>query len=180
MASAGGLSWSIDAAVRLWRQALQGYCPQAGPIPAGCVSKRRAMRCEEGGALVEFAVTLPVLLTFIFGLMQVCLACYTREMISEAAREATRYAMVRGSTCVTGSGSSCTVTAAQVNSFASATGLPNLGGGTMTATTTYPGGSETPGSPVQVQVVYAFPFRVPYVPTSTLTMSATSTMYILQ
>jgi hypothetical protein len=33
---------------------------------------------------------------------------------------------------------------------------------------------------VQVRVTYLFPFRVPYIPTSTLTMSATSTMYIIQ
>jgi len=49
---------------------------------------------NEGSSLVEFAVSVPVLLTFFFGLIQVSIASYTRAAISECAREGTRYAMV--------------------------------------------------------------------------------------
>jgi hypothetical protein len=50
----------------------------------------------------------------------------------------------------------------------------------MTVNTTYPDSNESPGSRVQVAVTYAFPFRVPFIPASTLTMTSTSVMYIVQ
>ncbi len=136
--------------------------------------------CEEGSSLVEFTLSVPVLLTFFFGLIQVCIATYTRTAISECAREGTRYAMVHGSSCETSTNASCTLTAPAINSYVSGASWPNIGGGTMTANTTYPDGNESPGSRVQVTVTYAFPFRVPYVPVSTLTLSSTSVMYIVQ
>jgi Flp pilus assembly protein TadG len=141
---------------------------------------RRGCRSEEGGSLVEFAFSVPVLLTFFFGLIQVCMASYTRAALSECAREGTRYAMVHGSTCETPSSASCTMTASAINSYVSAEPWPKIGGGTMTVNTTYPDGNENPGSRAQVAVTYTFPFRVPFVPTSTLTMSSTSVMYIVQ
>lgn len=141
---------------------------------------RRLLSRQEGSALVEFALTVPILFTFFFGLIQVCLACYTHQVISECAREGTRYAMVHGSTCETGSASSCTITAAAVNSYVASEAWPNLGGGTMSSSTTYPDGNQAPGSRVQVTVTYLFPFRVPFIPISTLTMSSTSVMYIVQ
>jgi len=138
-------------------------------------------RPEEGSALVEFALTVPILVTFFFGLIQVCLASYMHQVISETAREGTRYAMVHGSSCVTGNGStSCTATAAAVNSYVAANGWPNIGGGTLGINTTYPDGNENPGSRVQVNVTYLFPFKIPFVPPSTLTMSSTSVTYIVQ
>jgi Flp pilus assembly protein TadG len=151
----------------------------------GKASLRRVRRWnrasgEEGSALVEFALTAPLLLTFFFGLIEVSMAIYTHQVISETAREGTRYAMVHGSTCVNGSGAACTLTASAVNSYVAAIPWPNIGGGATTINTTYPDGNEAPGSRVQVNITYAFPFRVPFVPTSTLTMQSTSVMYIVQ
>jgi Flp pilus assembly protein TadG len=140
----------------------------------------RGARDEEGGALVEFAVTLPVLITFFFGLIQVCLAAYMHNVISETAREGARYAMVHGSTCVNAVGSSCTVSASAVNSYVTTNCWPNLGGGTISVNSSYPDGNEAPGSRVQVNVTYLFPFKVPYVMSTTLTMSSTSVAYIIQ
>lgn len=141
---------------------------------------RNPGRGEEGSALVEFALTLPVLITLFFGLIDVSLAFYTHQLLSESAREGTRYAMVHGSTCTNGAGNSCTVSAANVNSYVSGLAWPNFGGGTMTVNTTFPDGNESQGSRVQVTTTYAFPFRVPFIPVSTLTMSSTSVMYIVQ
>lgn len=144
---------------------------------------RRAARAgaEDGQSLVEFALTSTILLSFIFGLIAATLAFYSFNVASECAREGTRYAMVRGSSCTTAGGSSCTVTAAQVNAYVSGIGYPNLGGGTMTVNTTYPDGNETPQtSRVQVTVQYVFPVRVPFVPTRSFTMASTSTAYIVQ
>jgi len=140
----------------------------------------RLLTWQEGSALVEFALTVPILFSFFFGLIEVSLASYCHQVISESAREGTRYAMVHGSSCQTGSGTSCTVTASAVNSFVAAEGWPNLGGGTMSANTTFPDGNQAAGSRVQVTVTYLFPFRVPFIPPSTLTMSSTSVTYIVQ
>jgi Flp pilus assembly protein TadG len=148
---------------------------------ASIVRSLNRVRDEEGSALVEFALTMPILIIFFFGLIQVCLAAYMRQVVSESAREGTRYAMVHGSTCLTSSGTSCTVSATTVNSWVSSNGWPNLGGGApVTVNTTFPDGNESPGSRVSVTVTYLFPFRVPLVPKSTLTLSSTSVAYIVQ
>jgi hypothetical protein len=55
-----------------------------------------------------------------------------------------------------------------------------VAGGTMIVNTTYPDGNEQPGSRVQVNVTYAFPFRIPFVPSSTINLSSNSVMYIVQ
>lgn len=169
-----------------WARNLIGRCRPAfarsGFVRPSFLRFRRSMRAgnEEGSALVEVALTVPVLLTCFFGLIDVSLAFYTHQVLSESAREGTRYAMVHGSTCTTGSGNSCTVSASTVNSYVSGLSWPNIGGGTMTVSTTYPDGNEAPGSRVKVTATYNFPFSVPFIPASTLTMSSTSITYILQ
>jgi Flp pilus assembly protein TadG len=116
----------------------------------------------------------------LFMFMELCLMFYTHDMISEVAREGTRYAMVRGASCPTTSSPTCEVTATQVNAFVNSIGWPNIGGGTMTVNTTYPDGNESVGSRVQVQVTYAFKVSMPFVPNKTINMSSTSVMYIIQ
>lgn len=146
----------------------------------GLRAAARKLGGEHGQSLVEFALTSSVLLSFIFCLIESSLAFYSFNMISEAAREGARYAMVRGSSCVTSTSSSCTVTAAQVNSYVTGLGWPNLGGGTLTPSTTFPDGNQNRASRVQVTVQYVLPVRVPYVPVRTMSMSATSVAYIVQ
>jgi Flp pilus assembly protein TadG len=148
---------------------------------------RDIVRGENGETLVAFAVTLPILLSFLFGMVQVCLVFYTYEWISEAAREGTRYAMVHGSTCESSGGVSCTVSGTSgagsflsVNSYVSAFGLPNLGGGTMNVVTTYPDGDEVPPHRVMVNVTYTFPYKIPFASTKPISLSSTSEMSILQ
>jgi Flp pilus assembly protein TadG len=158
---------------------IAGHIPREGEHRS-VIRARWLHSDEEGSSLVEFALSVPVLLTFFFGLIQVCIATYTRSALSECAREGTRYAMVHGSTCETPSNTSCTVTASAMNTYVSSSTWPNVGGGTMTVSTTYPDGNENPGSRVQITVTYASPFRVPMIPASTLTMSSTSVMYIVQ
>jgi Flp pilus assembly protein TadG len=139
------------------------------------------LRGEEGSELVELAVSLPILFGFVLGLMQICLAFYTHEYISELAREGTRYAIVHGPSCETSAGASCAVTASAVNAYVSGLGWPNLGGGTLTVSTTYPGpGGDVVGQPVQVTVTYTFPYKIPFVTSQNLSMSSKSVMYIIQ
>jgi Flp pilus assembly protein TadG len=150
--------------------------------------KRNPLSGDEGGSLIEFAVTLPVLFGLIFCFIEMCMMLYTYEMISDSARQGTRYAMVRGASCPNATTHSCEVSATQVNTYVSGLGWPNIGGGTVNATTCYiaganpcsSGGSESPGNQVQVTVTYAFKVWMPFVPKQTISLSSTAQATILQ
>jgi Flp pilus assembly protein TadG len=147
---------------------------------------RNSFQGERGQALVEFAFTLPILLTFVFGLMEICLMFYTREYISELAREGTRYAIVHGSTCATSpNGASCTASptasdATSVAKYVQERGWPNLGGGKLNPVVTYLNGDEAPGHQVRVSITYQFPYSIPFIKESELSMTSSSTMTIIQ
>ena len=53
----------------------------------------KSLRNEEGSALVEFGLSSAVLFMTLFGLMACCTALYSYIFVSEAAREASRYAI---------------------------------------------------------------------------------------
>jgi Flp pilus assembly protein TadG len=134
----------------------------------------------EGQALVEAALALPIVCAFMFTMIEACLAYYSYCMISESAREGTRYAIVHGATCTTSGNASCTATTASINSYVTSLGWPNLGAGTMSASTSFPNSTENPGNPVKVTVTYVFPINLPFVPRNSISMSSTSEMYIIQ
>lgn len=54
---------------------------------------------EKGGTLVEFALTVTIVLLIMFLIVDVGRALYTFNWLSDTARRATRFAMVRGTTC---------------------------------------------------------------------------------
>lgn len=134
---------------------------------------------EEGQSLVEFAITFSILMGFVFMFIEVCLMFYTYCMISECAREGTRYAAVHGATCQTAASASCTAGASDINAYVGQLGYPNLANGTMLVSTTFPDGSEAPGKHVQVAITYVFPVTLAFVPSSAWKMSTSSTMTIL-
>ncbi len=142
---------------------------------------------SEGATLLETAISLAILLTMTFGIIEVGLALYSYNFIAEAAREGSRYAMVRGSYCT----SPCTVaTNASVQTYVQNLGYPGLNSSNLTATTTWPdtGASCTPsvtpcnnpGNNVMVNVTYSFPWNIPFIPSRTLTMTSTSEVIISQ
>src|SRR5882724_8430612 len=53
----------------------------------------------QGNALTEFALILPVVVACIFGVIEFGRALYAYHFESNAAREATRWASVRGQSC---------------------------------------------------------------------------------
>jgi Flp pilus assembly protein TadG len=134
---------------------------------------------ESGGSMIEFALSFSALMTFVFCLMEMCIALYSYGLISESAREASRYAIVHGSTCLTSSSTSCTASAATINTYAKNLGLPNIGGGALNVTTNFLP-DNTPGSVVSVSIQYTMPIKLPFVPTRSLSMTSASQMYILQ
>jgi Flp pilus assembly protein TadG len=63
------------------------------------VLRFRQLRGEQGNALVEFALAVSVLLTLLFGIIDIGRALYAYDWLYNGARQATRWAMVRGSSC---------------------------------------------------------------------------------
>lgn len=142
---------------------------------------------ERGQNLVEFALVLILALTIIFGVIDFARALYAYEFVAHAAREGTRYAMVRGAQCQQ---TDCSMTGIQtyVKSLANNIGLdpsamadpqvtwPSASYNNPSCATTY----NNPGCVVQVQVTYNFKFIFPFLPTITYPMISTSQMVIAQ
>jgi hypothetical protein len=139
-----------------------------------------AVQDDRGSSLIEFSATLGLLMTFVFVLTQISMALYTYGMISECAREATRWASVRGTQCLTSGSASCTATTTTVSNYAKGLGFPNIGGSAIVPTTTYPDGDEAPGHRVKVTITYPYSVSLPLVPHKTISLQVSSEMYILQ
>jgi Flp pilus assembly protein TadG len=146
---------------------------------------RRLGRAEQGSASVEFAASASVMFLTMMGLMNMALAIYSYHYVSEAAREGARYAMVRGGTVTT------PATSDSVQTYVRGLGYPGITSSNMTVTTTwavYPttatctplANCTNPGDMVTVAASYAFPVKIPFFPTKTITMTSTSSMIIAQ
>jgi Flp pilus assembly protein TadG len=152
------------------------------------------MRGEEGSVLVESVLSIIILLTFLFGVMEAGLAIYSYHFISEAAREGTRYAIVRGSlagtaNCTAPGPPTCKAQSADIQTYVKGLGFPGINPANMTVTPTwsvYPNSSScpatgpcnSPGNLITIQVQYNFPLRVPFVPPQTYAMTSTAAMII--
>jgi Flp pilus assembly protein TadG len=102
--------------------------------------------CGRGAALVEFAVSSAVLFLCLFGIVAFCTALYSYNFIGQAAREASRYAMVRGSSCK--GLTDCGITPAQIQTYFKRLGYPGINPANLTATATGSGGTA-PVTPCQ-------------------------------
>jgi Flp pilus assembly protein TadG len=144
---------------------------------------------ERGSSSVEFALTAALLFSVVFGVIAISLALYSYNVVAEAAREATRYAIVRGSAC--NSFADCKVTSAQLQTYVKGLAFPGINASNLTAAATwsaYPAGGNcapsascnNPGNQVKVTVSYQFPLAIPFATSRTLSMSSTGTMVISQ
>ncbi len=147
----------------------------------------RAFR-EEGSTLVETAVVFVVLMGFITGILELCQGLYAYHFTAEAARLATRYAMVRGSSCSGLSG--CNATGSDIQTYVRGITFPGISPSKVTALTNWPttGSACTPsaspcnnpGNLVQVKVQYAQTIVLPFFKDINLGVSSTSQMVISQ
>ncbi len=134
------------------------------------------IRSEHGATLIETALSFAIVLSMTIGIMEIGLALYSYHFVSEAARDATRYAMVRGSSCTA---TGCPATNSSVQSYITGLGYPGIDPSKMSVSTTWPS-TNAPGNSVKVTATYQFPLSVPFVTISTINMSSTSEMVISQ
>lgn len=147
------------------------------------LNPKKASR-ERGTELVEFAFAVTVLFALIFGIIGFAQAAYTYHFISNVAREATRYASVRGSACTLLP--DCGADQAEILAYAKSITPLGINGNLLTVNATWvnpggscPGPSNAPGCAVQVNVQYPFTF-LPMLHLPTLNIASTSQMVISQ
>lgn len=115
----------------------------------------------------------------LFGIFDFGIAAYTYHFVSNAAREATRWAIVHGAN----SDSPCTATDVE-NAILTPPGIDRA---KMTVVTEWPGdvtnadcpaNSNLRGCPVKVTVTYNYDFLLPFMPDNGLALSSSSQMKI--
>lgn len=158
----------------------------------------KGLYSEEGATIVSTALASTILIGVFIGIFEMSLALYNYHLVCDAAREATRYAIVRGSASCTNSPSlsNCSATSAQIQSYVQSLGYPYSAQLTLTttwliagssgspATTTWTactsGTCNAPGNLVNVVVTERFPLNIPFVSNLTMNLSSTSQMVISQ
>jgi len=166
-------------------------------------TKIASARSEEGGSLVEMALSCLILIPVLFGIIQLSIGLYCYHYAADAAREATRWAIVRGSTCNTIFGSGyCSPTDANgsgatpndVAQYVKGLGYPYSSsvttttkwcsnGGAVPATWTSCSTTQSdniPSNQVQVTVSYSYPLIIPFIKKNTINLSSVSSMTIVQ
>ncbi len=114
---------------------------------------------QTGTSLVEFAIVLPILVIFIFGIIEFGVILYDKAMITNASREGARAGIVfhadtNGNYAPLSDGEITAV----VNNYLQAY-LISLGGG-ASATTTVTRAGTSPGGQLTVSVAYDYSFLV--------------------
>jgi Flp pilus assembly protein TadG len=155
--------------------------------------------------MVETAISFSLLSMLMFGVFEVCLAVYAYHFLASTAHEATRYAIVRGSSWSSscdgsgkgGSGygaSGCTASPTDIANFVANRNFPGLHvtaddvcveyfSSVPSSTSTTCSGNSSPNAPgniVQVTINYPFTLSIPFLKAQALTMSSTSQMVISQ
>jgi Flp pilus assembly protein TadG len=150
---------------------------------------------DEGSNLVEFALSALIFCAVLFGIFYFSLALYTAHFVTNAADDAARYAVVRGSSwngtsCQSVSSYDCTATSTNVSNYVLSTIPPAISPANLTIATTWPGttssggtcdtfnGANSPNCQVEVQVGYAFALPIPLGGARSLNLSSTSSMTI--
>jgi Flp pilus assembly protein TadG len=165
------------------------YGRKSGMIRREVSTKAASGVRQRGNTLVEQAFILVVLLTLLFAIIDFGRALYTYHFVSNAAREATRWASVRGALCQ-GLTGGCPADPSDVQTFVSNVSGMGLDPSKITTTTAWvapPNNSpacvqnpKNPGCVVEVTVQYSYSFLFPFLPTTPLTMKSTSQMVISQ
>lgn len=144
---------------------------------------------ERGASMVEFAIASSALLLIMFGILEFGRVMYTYHTVSNAARLASRWAIVRGSGCSVLD--HCGANSEDIKQWVQSQ-VPLVDSGALDVSATWsttknpgddcsvsdPAGNNTQGHLVCVTVSYPFNFAIPFVSNTPLTLSSTSKMVI--
>jgi Flp pilus assembly protein TadG len=138
---------------------------------------------EAGNALVEFALSMVVILTMLFGIIDVGRALFAYDWVSNAARLGTRFAVVRGATCTQLSGGCPAIQSDVINYInGNAAGINTsevtIHTHCIVGETSFGLLPCAPGTSVYVQVQYSFQFITPLVPFHSWLMTSSSQMVV--
>jgi Flp pilus assembly protein TadG len=148
-------------------------------------------RNEQGSSIVEMGLSCAILLPTIIGIFQISLMLYCYHFLSYAAREGTRYAIVRGSNSCYLAGvstshiSNCNQTSpgTSVVNYVESINFPGIDWTRCTTAkpcvfVTWPNGTNAPGNQVSVQIRYPYTLMIPWVRPLTVNISSRSQMVI--
>jgi Flp pilus assembly protein TadG len=134
---------------------------------------RRSRDRQRGSAMVESALTMVLYFMIVFGIVGFGRAMWAYTFVSHAAREATRWASVRGS-----QSASPVSTAAPIDTYIRNNDMMGLDPADMPTITASWAASNDPGDTVTVTVTYNATKLVPFIPA--IMVSSTSKMVIAQ
>ena len=171
---------------------MNGNIPQP-TSPSAFLERLRSSEC--GATIVEMAIASSIVLSLLLGLMQISLALYAYHFTADAAREASRWAIVRGSQCFTNTPGldHCSASSTDVQNFVQGLGYPYAS--SMTVATTWLTASappattwatcttppcNQPGNAVRVTVSYNFPLYIPFWKNAGVNVGSVSQMVISQ
>ena len=113
------------------------------------MSKKPVRRGERGAALIEAAITVPIILLIAVGIFEFGRAYQTQQVLTNAAREGARLAVLEGPT----DGD----VRARVNSYLTSGGLKSLADGNIAVNRLVPFNGATAS---QITITYPFQFMV--------------------
>ncbi len=137
----------------------------------------RRQNAEAGSGLIEFAVSLVVILSVLYGIIDAGRALYAYDWVANAARKGSRFMIVRGENCINDPNplpGGCPATLLDLQNYIKNTngnGLDTTGIDpsqiTVTAGCQAPAGALAPPpcaprAYVKVKVVYTFNFITPF------------------
>jgi len=156
---------------------------------------------EDGASLVEMALASLILIPVLFGIIQLSIGLYCYHYAADAAREATRWAIVRGANCnalfgasyCSPTGTSGTgATSNDIAQYVKSLGYPYSAAVTTTTQWCANGGppaawttcsatkANIVGNQVQVTVTYSYPLVIPFIKSNTINLGSTASMTIVQ
>ncbi len=163
-------------------------------IPETLKGRKRSIEvllCQHGASLVEFALASAVFFSMLFGILLMSLALYSYDYVSAAAREGTRWAMVRGSTSCTNTPNltKCGATRMDIITYVKGLGYPGIDATNIFVNPNWlyangvnctTGTCNVPGNAVQIQVTYTPTLNIPFLNAINLNLSSTSRVLISQ
>ncbi len=150
---------------------------------------------NSGSELVEYALSLSLLMMVMFGIVDGSRLVYAHHFVAQGAEAGVRYASTHGSTwptaCANSTTSNCVASAANVSSYVASTATVGISPSSLTVTASWPGTDpngnscsssavDASGCMVTVTVNYTYQFTLPFLPHFSTAMSSSASGVIQQ